>query len=153
MKSIFKNLGYKLFTSQEKGTEKVKISYISNPDGSIRWFWNESSKYPLFLKFYNISTVKAKIFSIFIKMVFAFRFQKIVFRKKTFYYRKSTGNSIDLQKDWAIFTGTVGPNNKSLLFANGYFYKIANTESAKKLINTEFKSLEIVKSNNSITTQ
>lgn len=152
MKSIFKNLGYKLFTSQEKGTKKVKISYISNPDGSIRWFWNESSKNPLFLKFYNISTVKAKIFSIFIKMVFAFRLQKIVFRKKTFYYRKSTENSIDLQKDWAIFTGTIGPNNKSLLFANGYFYKIANTESAKKLINTEFKSLEIVKSNNSIIT-
>lgn len=146
MKTLFRNTGYRLFTKQQNEGKKISLSYILNPDGSLRWFWNSNSKKPLFLKFYNAATPKAKLFSLFVKLVFAFRFQKFVFKKENVYYTKAEKPIFDIESDWAVFTGTVGPNNKALLFADGFFYKIAETESAKNLISTEHKNLEILKS-------
>jgi len=55
----------------------------------------------------------------------------------------------DFNNDWALFTGTVGPNNKAILYANNSFYKIATTANAQTLINDEHKILEKI---NAITT-
>lgn len=141
MKTLFRNTGYKLFTKQEENSKKISFSYIKNPDGAVRWFWNSDSSNPLFLKFYNAATPKAKLFEVLVKTVFALRLQKIVFKKEVLYYVKNSQPVFNIENDWAIFTGTVGPNNKALLFSGGYFYKIAETDSAKKLIATENKIL------------
>lgn len=137
MKNIFKNTGYRLFTKQQPESVKISFSYIPNPDGSVRWFWNSNSKRPLFLKFYNIATFKAKMFSLFVKLLFVLRLQKLAFKKETLHYIADGKPIFDIENDWAIFTGTVGPNNKCLLFSNGRFYKIADTVNAKKLIKKE----------------
>lgn len=126
-----------MFTKQQPGSVKISFSYIPNPDGSVRWFWNSNSKRPLFLKFYNIATFKAKMFSLFVKLLFVLRLQKLAFKKETLYYIADGKPIFDIENDWAIFTGTVGPNNKCLLFSNGCFYKIADTVNAKKLIKKE----------------
>lgn len=147
MKNIFTNTGYRLFTKQQQESMKISFSYIPNPDGSVRWFWNSNSKRPLFLKFYNIATFKAKIFSLFVKLLFVLRLQKLIFKKEILYYMADEKPIFDIKKDWTIFTGTVGPNNKCLLFSDGYFYKIASTEQAKKLILNEFQSLKISNDN------
>lgn len=141
MKTLFRNTGYKLFTTKRENSKKISFSYIKNPDGTIRWFWNSNSRKPLFLKFYNSATPKAKLFELLVKIVFAIRLQKIVFKKEIVYYVKNDDPVFNIENDWAIFTGTVGPNNKALLFSGGYFYKIAETESAKKLIAAENKIL------------
>jgi thymidylate kinase/uncharacterized protein YerC len=137
MKNIFKNTGYRLFTKQQPGSVKISFSYIPNPDGSVRWFWNSNSKKPLFLKFYNIATFKAKMFSLFVRLLFVLRLQKLAFKKETLHYIADEKPIFDIENDWAIFTGTIGPNNKCLLFSNGCFYKIADTVNAKKLIKKE----------------
>ena len=138
MKTLFIHAGYRLFTEQQKECQKkISFSYVLNPDGSLRWFWNSKSNRPLFLKFYNAATLKAKLYSFFVKLVFALRIQRLLFKKETVYYIKGETPLFDIEGDWAIFTGTVGPNNKALLYANQCFYKIANTENSKKLIKKE----------------
>ncbi|WP_273006121.1 hypothetical protein [Chryseobacterium sp.] len=147
MKNIFKNTGYRLFTKQQPGSVKISFSYIPNPDGSVRWFWNSNSKKPLFLKFYNAATPKAKLFSWLVEFLFVLRLQKLTFKKETVYYIAGEKPIFDIESDWAIFTGTVGPNNKCLLFSEECFYKIASTEQAKQLVHNEFQSLKISKNN------
>ncbi len=137
MKNIFKNTGYRLFTRQQPGSVKISFSYIPNPDGSVRWFWNSNSRKPLFLKFYNAATLKAKLFTWLVKSVFVLHLQKLIFKKETIYYLADEKPIFNIENDWAIFTGTVGPNNKCLLFSNGCFYKIADTVNAKILIKKE----------------
>ena len=141
MKTLFRNTGYRLFTAKREDGHKISFSYIKNADGTVRWFWNANTRKPLFLKFYTPSTPKAKLFELLVKAVFALHLQKFVFKKEVVYYTKNEDPVFDIESDWAIFTGTVGPNNKALLFSGGYFYKIAETESAKKLITTENKIL------------
>lgn len=150
MKTLFKNTGYRLFTQQHDDRKKTTFSYILNPDGSVRWFWNSKSEKPLFLKFYNAATPKAKVFSYVIRLVFALRLQRLVFKKETVYYTEDGNPLFNMEGDWAIFTGTVGPNNKAVLFADGFFYKITETETGKQLIENEYRRIEMIKSNDEI---
>lgn len=145
MKTLFRHTGYRLFTQREKECQKkVSFSYILNPDGSLRWFWNTNSNKPLFLKFYNAVTTKGKLFRLAINVIFSLRLQRFFFKKENVYYTKRENPLFDIENDWAVFTGTVGPNNKDLLFANGSFYKIANTEKAKKLLKNESENSKYV---------
>lgn len=147
MKNIFSLTGHKLYTKPKLGTKKISLSFFLNPDGSVRWYWNSNCKKPLFLKFYNTSTLKSKLFSFLIKLVFALRIQKLIFRRETVFCSTQENPVFDINDDWAIFTGTVGPNNKGLLYTNDYFYKIAETNIAKDLIKNEFiKSIHATKS-------
>lgn len=139
MRNLFKNIGYKLYLKQQTGSKRISFSYIPNQDGSVRWFWNSRSKKPLFLKFYNITTIKGKLFAFVVHVIFFLNLQKVVFKKETLYYTSEENPLFDIMNDWAIFTGTPGPNNKAVLFADKYFFKIAATKNAKNLINKEYK--------------
>ena len=138
MKTLFRNTGYRLFTQKQDDRKKTTFCYILNSDGSVRWFWNANSKVPLFLKFYNAATLKAKLYKFFILLIFALRLHKLFFRREILYYIREENALFDIESDWAMFTGTIGPNNKVLLYANGSFYKIAITENAKKLLKNEY---------------
>ncbi|SIS70942.1 Thymidylate kinase [Chryseobacterium ureilyticum] len=137
MNNLFKNTGYKLYVKQQEGSKKISFSYIPNPDGTVRWFWNSNSKKPLFLKFYNTTTGKGKLFAIIIHFIFLFRLQRLFFKKEILYYTIDKEPLFDITRDWSIFTGTIGPNNKAVLYANGSFYKIADTQNAQNLIHKE----------------
>lgn len=145
MKTLFKSTGYKLYTTEQPGSLKISFSYIRNSDGSLRWFWNSKSKKPLFLKFYNASSFKARLYAMAVKLLFELGLQNLLFEKETLYYTIEGKPVFNIKGDWAMFTGTPGPNNKALLYAGGNFYKIACTETAKDLLinelaNTRFAS-------------
>jgi thymidylate kinase len=148
MENIFVKIGYSLSSTSNNSNDLVfNLLYIKNPDGSPRWIWNANSNKPLFLKFYNIGSVRAWLFATALKTVFILKLQKIVFSKKT-YFATQIGNPVlDYKKDWALFTGTIGPNNKAILYANTSFYKIATTPNAQALINREHTILEQINSN------
>ncbi len=145
MKDILNKTGY-LFTETPTSPSDVKLALltINNPDGSPRWIWNATSKKPLFLKFYAIATGKARAFSVMIKIIFALRMQHLFFKKKNYYFSVIEKPIFNISTDWALFTGTVGPNNKAVLFANSCFYKIALTPHAKHLINFESGILKTI---------
>lgn len=141
MKTLFKNTGYKLYTTEQPESLRISFSYIRNSDGTLRWFWNSKSKKPLFLKFYNASTFKARLYSLAVKMIFELGLQNLIFKKETLYYKVEGKPLFNIKSGWAMFTGTPGPNNKALLYAGGSFYKIACTETAKDLLINELANI------------
>jgi thymidylate kinase len=143
MENIFKKIGYTLSSSNDKrNLEEIKWLQINNPDGTARWIWNASNKQPLFLKFYNEGSFRAKIFALIIKTVFVLKLQKLFFKQSTFYFQKNNNSIFDIKKSWAIFLGTVGPNNKALLFDGRNFTKIATTSNSEKLVENEYQSIK-----------
>lgn len=141
MKTLFNNTGYKLYTTEQPRSLKISFSYIRNSDGSLRWFWNSKSKKPLFLKFYNASSFKARLYAMAVKIVFELGLQNLIFEKETLYYKVEGKPVFNIKSSWALFTGTPGPNNKALLYAGGSFYKIACTETAKDLLINELANI------------
>lgn len=146
MKDILNKTGYVVSETQSNASDvKLALLTINNPDGSPRWIWNATSKKPLFLKFYTIGTGKARIFSMMIKIIFALRLQGLFFKKSSYYFSATEETVFDVSGDWALFTGTVGPNNKAVLFAGNCFYKIALTPNAKYLIYRESGILRAIR--------
>lgn len=148
MKNMFNQLGYSISENQEvNNATTIQLYYITNTDGSIRWAWPAHVKKPLFLKFYNIHSLKTKLYSAGMKTVFALGLQSLFFKTETFSITKNEGNVHDfnIEDDWALFKGTIGPNNKSVLYLNKQgnesFIKIANTPNAQQLIHQEMEIL------------
>jgi len=155
MKSVFKYLNIELSDLQSNG-ENTSFLVINNTDGTPRWICNSNSKKPLFLKFYSVSSLKSRLFATAIKMIFFFRFHKLLFQNQKFSISKiddNLGTIVDFSNNnWAIFTGTVGPNNKILIYEEGskenYFYKLAHSPKAFTLIKGEETALKKIKSFN-----
>lgn len=143
MKSIFNKIGYSISSKKENQNDVlINLLSINNPDGTTRWIWNANSNKPLFLKFYNVGSSRAFIFTSIIKLVFILKLQKIAFQKNGYFISKLKNPLFNFNNDWALFTGTVGPNNKAILYANNSFYKIATTSNSQKLINDEHQIIE-----------
>ncbi len=142
MEKIFNSLGIK--TSSAKDGILINLLVVNNRDGSPRWICNLSSKKPLFLKFYSISSFQSKVFAFLIECIFLLNLQSFIFTKKKLYLtqKQSSLFPIDFSNvNWAIFTGTVGPNNKIIAYkednGNGKFYKIAYSSKVLSLIENE----------------
>lgn len=145
MKSYLKELGYRVSDQRKEGYKKLQLLSINNNDGTPRWIWNAHNTKPLFLKFYSATTIRARIFSLALKLVFWLGIQQWVFKKTNIYYKEGFSDSFfDIEKEWALFTGTVGPNNKPMLYSGGYFYKMAQTEKAESLIKNETEVLRLL---------
>jgi thymidylate kinase len=142
METILKKFGYSSsLVKESQSCTKLELLFINNPDQSIRWVWSSSCKKPIFLKFYNIGSIRARLFAMAIQIVFILRLQKVIFHKKYFFFTKIATPIFDYTKDWTLFMGTIGLNNKAILYTNNSFYKIATTKSAQKMITTERKIL------------
>ena len=65
-------------TTTDSEKTKLKLRYITNPDGSPRWVFPAELNKPLFLKFYTVNTLRSKIFATFFESVFALKLQRFV---------------------------------------------------------------------------
>ncbi|MRX41667.1 hypothetical protein GJU43_20480 [Flavobacterium sp. LC2016-23] len=142
MENIFSKIGYTISNQKISEQDVVQdVLFIKNPNGTIRWIWNANNTEPLFLKFYNVGGIRARMFTWAVKMVFGLKVQKIVFNKMTYYFKKQENSFFDCTDNWALFTGTIGANNKAILYTDASFFKIATTTNAKRLIKSEHKIL------------
>lgn len=136
--NIFNNLDSKLKDASR--SEEINVLYINNPDGSVRWIWPLKSKQPLFLKFYHVQGLKANLFAFIIPFIFRAGLQKFIFKSTKI---KTVNPYILDAYNWALFTGTTGPNQKYILYqknavkGGGYFTKIGITFQSQSLINHE----------------
>ncbi len=126
----------------------MRLYYINNPDGTPRWIWPEGLAQPLFLKFYNVATPKAQLFSIAVQLIFILGLQRIFFKSVIGEMQRKSlilPQFFPQQHNWAIFTGTTGPNNKLILYIKGAkhsnFFKIATSYNAENVIQREYESL------------
>lgn len=138
------------------GEEYTKESYfyINNPDGSMRWVFPQSLKFPTFLSFYNISSWKSKLNAYVLKLAFKLGIQRLFTSGSFQLYHKTTPhfkryvypNQVD---NFSIFMGTVGPNRKVIIELNKdnttkHFIKVALNNESAKLIKNEFYALDKV---------
>jgi hypothetical protein len=154
MKTILNLTGYDFSPKKLNGNEEsIQLSYIANRDGSPRWIWNANNNEPLFLKFYNVGNKSSWLYAKLIQIIFALHLQRLFFKQKKWFYTIKENPLFDCKSNWALFTGTVGPDNKAILYANKTFYKIACTENATQLIENEYRILkEIQRSSRGFTT-
>lgn len=147
--TVIENLGYVTADSQQGDAQQLTLSYITNSDGSLRWVWPIALNKPSFLKFYNIQGRKAKLFSFVIQLIFLFRLNQWLFKKVDVCITSNGEKPIlDLQgQQWALFTGTMGPNQKFLAYVedplgNGAFIKIPIHQRSRDLVSNEAKVLK-----------
>lgn len=128
----------------------ISFYYRNNPDGSIRWIWPVGNSLPVFLKFYNIASSKAKLLSFLIRLAFRLKCQKW-FASGTISLGFKKENQLVFERmmgqQWAIFTGTAGVNRTALFYGKGIFYKIPVGTAAKEILTNEFQILETLNKN------
>ncbi|MFT4664969.1 MAG: thymidylate kinase [Gammaproteobacteria bacterium] len=117
--TIFESLNFDCSTEAlcEDGS-CTTLHYINNPDESVRWVWPSQLQKPLFLKFYSISSFKSRIIALLIELVFLLRLQSLVFKTvRVSLKQKNKSPLVDLtNRNWALFTGTAGPNRKAIIY-------------------------------------
>lgn len=149
MKTLFESLGYQV-TDKKIWTDSIplELHYVNNPDGSTRWVWPSYLDQPLFLKFYNVSSIRSGLFVLFVKIIFRLNLQFLFFKTKTICVRPTPYCEFDFCFDehWALFTGTSGPNNKLVVYQRKYgksiFTKIARGASTTTLLEREHTMLQ-----------
>jgi len=144
MDKFLQALGFIRISATEKGR---KIYQLQNPDGSPRWMWNAENPNPDFLRFYAVSSLRSKVFSILIKTIFFLKLQHLFFKKNSFSVIEDDSHILVpyLKSHFALFTGTEGPNRKLVLFSNQQFVKIALNENSSSLLAQEKSMLNQVK--------
>lgn len=128
-------------------TTETHFYFITNVDGSIRWIWPASNKKPVFLSLYSATSFKTKLFATVIRILFALRLQRY-FVKKDFacFDCFPTDLNTDNTREWALFTGTKGPNRKLIIAGRDFnnqscFTKLAITQNAINLLQNEISSI------------
>jgi thymidylate kinase len=143
MDTILQPIGLNL---SEKNTENRKIYFINNPDGSPRWIWNAENPNPDFLHFYNISSIRARFFVLFAKLIFLFKLHHLFFGRNCAYVKDQKTHLLHnyTKENFALFTGTEGPNRKLVLYSDQQFIKIALNEITTDLIENERKTIQSI---------
>lgn len=139
--NTFEHLGYSV-VGESSCRPKLRLYTINNNDGTPRWIWPACSSRPVFLKFYHQGSIRSRLFWVAIQVVFFLRLQRLFFSSTTISLVRRPEAVANLEHSgWALFTGTPGPNNKSVLFDGWHFFKIANTPSAMAILLKEAMSL------------
>ncbi len=143
MKNLLNKLNYKT-DSNERGI-LLDVYIIKNLDGTPRWIFPIHAKKPLFLKFYHVEGVRSRIFAFLSKVIFFAGLQTIAYSKETWSLHPQLPEQeplIDLvNTQWALFTGTKGPNNKMILYgekeSGSFFLKIPTTCQTSGIVEKE----------------
>ncbi len=141
----------KVIKGEAESAEILDLSYINNPDGTVRWLYPKKASRPTFLGFYNVSSVRSRLLASVIKVLFYFRLSNLV---------ESGDISVSIEggsllhdicetygRQFSVFTGTVGENRKIIIEVNkngniDRYYKVPLNRSSASLVLNEKKVLE-----------
>jgi thymidylate kinase/thiamine kinase-like enzyme len=153
MEQLFEELGYQIST--DEGSKALTVIRINNPDGSIRWVLPVKAKKPYFLKFYAVTSWRSQLIALGFKLIFLLKLQLIFFKTKSISLKAAVeeGHDLDLgtNQEWALFTGTKGPNNKKILYTysrgRSQFTKFTSSFNGVKLIQNESEGIRHLEEN------
>lgn len=150
MEICINNLG--LSFEKIKNTIPKEVVLIKNTDKSIRWIIPKAAKKAHFLKFYAITNFRSKAMAFVLKTAFNFKLTRLLFTTKTIYVTPGAFHkSIDFNtNEWAIFTGTKGPNRKLVVSfpEQKQILKVALNKASKSLLKIEHDALNQLNSLN-----
>jgi thymidylate kinase len=140
--------GIGLLVHHETIKPDLTVYAVNNPDGSTRWIWNSASTKPHFLGFYATTNWKSKIINLAFKVIFVLKLQHLLYKTSQIGVQINPEHPLSdyLKNDFALFTGTEGPNRKLILLAGKEseekrFIKIAISESSTQLVDNEYDKL------------
>jgi hypothetical protein len=135
------------YVGTHRQEDVITLSYINNPDGSIRWLFPSKETSASFLQLFNPGTIKSRFLFNLTKIVWnlnlgsrlvsgTIKLQLSLFLKIKEIYNLNDKESI------SIFTGTKGAAQKAVIeiHTNNQskeFIKISFSDESKKLINNE----------------
>lgn len=136
---MYKDLEKVGFRTPRPDDSCVNLYSINNANGTPRWIWNSENPKPDFLRFYAITTLRSRLFSIAIRFMFFLKLQHLVFKRKSIKASRDKNHILTTftQKHFALFAGTMGPNRKLILFVNDHFIKIGLNASSSESVNIE----------------
>lgn len=145
MQTFINKAGLWLVESGSRSGRTFRLYIIRDREGQLRWAWNGASRRPYFLKFYAQVSWRGKLFAALVEFVFLLRLQHLYFRRGSVEVMRDPSHPLykQLGADFALFTGTPGPNRKMLLYApgasagEGVFVKIALTATSAALLRRE----------------
>ena len=123
----------------------LQLRGLRNPDGSLRWVWPATLRQPLFLEFYNASSLKARLFVLGVKLSFACGVQRWLFPLLPGRYKR-THLQVWPEPAFALFTGTPGTYRKAVCChtdtgEHRFFVKIPLTPAAEERVYAETQVL------------
>lgn len=147
--------------SEYKGRKKTSLQYINNPSGTVRWLYPAHIRQPLFLAFYNFDYWKASLYKLATKAAFSLGMTRLLSNGSVNIYGADeplfmtslvNANNSTLKSNYAVFTGTAGPNRKIVIADAGmghlsHFFKIALNSRSAENISNEYKMLRLLESN------
>lgn len=139
------------FGGSYSSKDKIKMHYINNPNGTIRWVYPVQAKKPHFLNLYNGSGWRGTTIRSAFKTSWKLGTRNLLKDGQISVHTKVAlpiGQFIKEPNDghWSLFTGTVGENRKLVIEVNDgeqttHFYKVPLTDKAKILVSNEYKQL------------
>lgn len=143
------------FQQQASSSTQTPYDFINNPDGTIRWLFPTTQKYPTFLHLYNASGWKGKMIKKGIQVGFHCGLGHRIKQGTIQVFAPYAPAGGELQKestlfkssDYAIFTGTKGENRKAVFaFEKNkkatHFLKVPLTKAAHNLVKNESVQLK-----------
>ncbi|WNJ19312.1 phosphotransferase [Pontibacter sp. G13] len=137
----------------KSGLKVKRYLYINNPTGGVRWFFPADNPHPSHLALYNSASLTAKAYKLTTYLAYFFRQAKMLCSG---YFEVGIPESevLGLEEilsqvgfdSYAVFTGTVGENRKTIVALNQgsrttHFVKIAHSLKSIQLIRREEESL------------
>ncbi len=119
---------FTISTSQEvtKETKAQRGLCIYDGEGNPRWIWPAASRTPELLALYQPVTLRQQAFAVVVRLIFLLRLQRFVFTPIELgpaFRQEGT--------DWAVFTGTPGPNRKQVISSReGWVMKTTAADAA-----------------------
>lgn len=140
-------INFDLIQKDSDEQHSVSLNFIKNNDGSIRWIWPAHNSKPTFLAFYSLGNWKSRVFAILAKLAFIFGLGRF-FKQGTISFQGFSFTKL-AKSNWAIFTGTIGPNRKAILCIgsknDSRFVKHPFSEHAKNNLQKEQSALFYLK--------
>lgn len=100
------------YPSAGRGDVLVNVYCRHNPNGSIRWVWPAGARQPYFLSFYHKGSFRAVCMVLIMRVLFTLRLQRLL--ASTVMQVTVPPASPLCNANWALFTGTPGPNRKAI---------------------------------------
>lgn len=134
-------------TSDSTYNNAIACYCICNTDGTLRWVWPTKSTKANFLLFYHTKGFKASIYSKLFNLIFILRLQSLFVHTKINLYTTAADKYTLPLKNWALFTGTIGPNRKMIMWqkptnASARFLKISITPKSEANLLAEYKAIQ-----------
>ncbi len=145
------NVENALYAGLSIGEETIKIYFINNPDGTMRWLFLADDKHAGYLSLYNTATWKGRFYKKLSHLAWKIGQEQrlasgVIYLQQNLLERVKQLNGVMQHESVSFFTGTRGATRKTVMEIHDKsscsgFVKIPLTKHSKSLVQNEIEML------------